>query len=65
MKKLSNSMKLLIILYKNLKKSILIVQGDFNANIGSDANVEWAECSGRFGIGVRNERGQILLEFSE
>ena len=43
------------------KNDILIVQGDFNA---SDANEEWAECAGRFGIGVRNERGQRLLEFT-
>ena len=46
------------------KKNILIVQGDFNAKIGSDENEEWAECVGRFGIGVRNDRGQRLLEFA-
>ena len=45
-------------------KYILIVQGDFNAKIRSDAYEEWAECAGRFGIGVRNDRGQILLEFA-
>ena len=45
-------------------KDILIVQGDFNAKIGSDAYEEWAECAGRFGIGVRNDRGQRLLEFA-
>ena len=33
-------------------------------NIGSDANEEWDECTGRFGIGARNDRGQILLEFA-
>ena len=38
------------------------MQGDFNVNIGSDANEEWAECAGRFGI--RNDRGQRLLEFA-
>ena len=37
------------------KKDMLIVQGDFNANIGSNANEEWAECAGRFGIGVRKK----------
>ena len=46
------------------KKDIIIVQGDFNAKIGSDANEEWAECAGRFGIGGRNDRGQRLLEFA-
>ena len=46
------------------KKDILIVQGDFNAKIGINANEEWAECAGRFGIGVRNDRGQRLLEFA-
>ena len=40
------------------------MQGDFNAKIGSDANEEWAECAGRFRIGVRNDRGQRLLEFA-
>ena len=39
------------------KKDILIVQGDFNAKIGSDANEEWAECAGLFGIRVRNNTG--------
>ena len=46
------------------KKDILIVHGDFNAKLGSDENEEWAECAGRFGIGVRNYISQILLEFA-
>ena len=40
------------------------MQGDFNVKIGNDANEEWAECAERFGIGVRNYRGQRLLEFA-
>ena len=40
------------------------MQGDFNATIGSDANEKWAECAGRFGIVVRNDRGLRLLEFA-
>ena len=48
----------------HIKKDILISQGDFNAIIGSDANEEWAKCAGRFGIGVRNDRGKRLLEFA-
>ena len=46
------------------KKDILIVQCDFNTKIGSDANDECDECARRFGIGVRNDRGQRLLEFA-
>ena len=38
------------------------MQVDFNAKIESDANEEWAECAGRFGIGIRNYSGQRLLE---
>ena len=43
------------------------MQGDLNAKIESNVrflNEEWAECAGRFGIEVRNDRGQRLLEFA-
>ena len=37
-------------------KDFLIIQGDFNANVGKDAHIEWPACAGRFGIGYQNER---------
>ena len=47
------------------KKDLLIIQGDFNANVGKDAHIKWSACSGRVRIGHQNERGQRLLEFAE
>ena len=53
------------ILQKALKKLtrnyILIVMGDFNAKIGEGAQ---GTVFGRFGLGVRNEAGDCLLDFS-
>ena len=47
--------------YKN-KSSLLIVAGDFNAEIGKSID---EKCVGRFPNGTRNENGNQLIEFSE
>ena len=46
------------------KKDILIVQGDWNAKIGTDAYADWAGTVGKFGCGETNERGYRLLEYA-
>src|SRR6218665_4052132 len=45
------------------KQEILIVMGDWNAKIGTE-NSRWEKVMGKFGYGVRNERGEKLLEFA-
>ena len=42
------------------KKVVLFIIGDWNAKIGSQ---ETPEVTGKFGLGVRNEAGQRLIEF--
>ena len=44
------------------KKDIVIVQGDWNAKIGTDAYTIWKGTVGKFGTGVTNERGERLLD---
>ena len=44
------------------KHDILIVQGDWNAKIGTDAYADWAGTTGNFGCGQTNERVLRLLE---
>ena len=39
------------------KKDVLFIIGDWNAKVGSQ------ETPGKFGLGIRNEAGQRLLEF--
>ena len=46
------------------KKDIKIVQGDWNAKVGTDAYTEWAGNVGRYGWGETNDRGRRLLEFA-
>jgi len=41
------------------KQEILIVMGDWNAKIGTE-NSGWEKVMGKFGYGVRNERGEKL-----
>ena len=53
------------IIAKTPKKDILVVQGDWNAKIGSDAYQHWAGTVGRFGIGDTNNRGWRPLEFTK
>ena len=44
------------------KKDVLVVTGDWNAKVGSQ---ETHGVIGRFGLGVRNEAGQRLIEFCQ
>ena len=46
------------------KKDFLVVQGDWNAKIGTDAYTHWPGTVGQFGVGETNERGLRLLEFA-
>ena len=42
------------------KKDVLFITGDWNAKVGSQ---ETPEVTGKFGLGIRNEAGQRLIEF--
>ena len=42
------------------KKDVLFVIGDWNAKVGSQ---ETPGVTGKFGLGVRNDSGQRLIEF--
>ena len=44
------------------KKDILFIIGDWNAKVGSQ---ETPGVTGKFGLGVRNEAGQRLIEFAK
>ena len=44
------------------KKDIIFLIGDWNAKIGSQ---EIPGVTGKFGLGIGNEAGQRLLEFSQ
>ena len=44
------------------KKDVLLIIGDWNAKVGSQ---EIPGVTGTFGLGVRNEAGQRLLEFCQ
>ena len=44
------------------KKNVLFVIGDWNAKVGSQ---ETPGVTGKFGLGVRNEAGQRLIEFTK
>ena len=50
---------------KTPKKDLLVVQGDWNAEVGPDAYQHWAGTIGRFGIEETNNRGLRLLKFSK
>ena len=61
LKKLNSSMKT----YKTFleltrKKDVLFIIGDWNAKAGSQ---ETPEITGKFGLGMQNEAGQMLIEF--
>ena len=45
-----------------LKKDILFIIGDWNAKVGSQ---ESPGVTGKFGLGMRNEAGQRLIEFCQ
>ena len=44
------------------KKDVLFIIGDWNAKIGSQ---ETSGVTGKFGLGIRNEAGQRLIEFCQ
>ena len=44
------------------KKDILVIIGDWNANVGSQ---ETLGVTGKFGLGMWNEAGQRLIEFCQ
>ena len=44
------------------KKDVLFIIGDWNAKVGSQ---ETPGVTGKFGLGVLNEGGQRLIEFSQ
>ena len=44
------------------KKDVLLVIGDCNAKVGSQ---ETPGVTGKFGLGIRNEAGQSLIEFCQ
>ena len=46
------------------KKDILIVQGNWNAKVGTDKQADWPENYGPFCNAVSNERGLRLLELA-
>ena len=44
------------------KKDIIFIIGDWNAKVGSQ---ETPEITGKFGLGVQNEAGQMLIELCQ
>ena len=44
------------------EKDVLFITGDWNANVGSQ---ETPGVTGKFGLGMRNEAGQRLIEFCQ
>ena len=44
------------------KKDVLLIIGDWNAKVGSQ---EITGVTGKFGLGIRNEAGQRLIEFCQ
>ena len=44
------------------KKDVLFIIGDWNAKVGSQ---ETPAVTGKFGLGMRNEAGQRLIEFCQ
>ena len=46
------------------KQDILVVQGDWNAKVGEDAQEDWGEVCGPFCNPETNDRGLKLLDFA-
>ena len=44
------------------QKDVLFIIGDWNAKVGSQ---ETSGVTGKFGFGVQNEAGQMLIEFCQ
>ena len=53
------------IIAKTPKKDILLVQGNWNAKVDTNAYQHYAGTEGRFGIGETNDRGWRLREFAK
>ena len=53
------------IIAKIPKKDLVIIQGDWNAKVVTDAYQNWAGTVGQFSIGECNDRGLRLLEFAK
>ena len=53
---------LVVLLELTPKKDVLFIIGDWNAKVGSH---ETPEVTGKFGLGIRNEAGQRLIEFCQ
>ena len=47
------------------KKDVLFITGDWNAKVGSQETPGVTGNFGKFGLGVQNEAGQRLIEFSQ
>ena len=45
------------------RKGKLILLGDFNAKVGEDQEEVMIEVKGKYGLGKKNDRGQLLLQF--
>ena len=62
LKKLNGSMKTFKTLELTPKKDVLFIIGDWNAKVGSQ---ETPGVTGKFGLGIRNEARQRLIEFCQ
>ena len=60
--KLNGSMKTYKTFRTNTQKDVLFIIGDWNAKVGSQ---ETSGVTGKFGLGLRNEAGQRLIEFCQ
>ena len=60
--KLNGSMNLQDLLELTPKKDVLFIIGEWNAKVGSQ---EIPVVTGKFGLGVRNKEGQMLIEFCQ
>ena len=60
--KLNGSLNLQDLLELTPKKDVLFIIRDWNAKVGSQ---ETPGVTGKFGLGIRNEAGQRLIEFCQ
>ena len=60
--KLNGSEDLQNLLELTLKKDVLFIIGDWNGKVGSQ---ETPGVTGKFGLGMRNEAGQRLIDFCQ
>ncbi|XP_037870090.1 LINE-1 retrotransposable element ORF2 protein [Bombyx mori] len=55
--------ELQIVIAKVPNRELLVIMGDFNSKIGANSNL-YNNCVGKFGLGLRNERGERLMRFA-